>query len=358
MCAHPNYPRKDMFMRILRSVTAILLLLSLLFSVVACGGYRAVKSSDEELATALTLGGDLAIPYEMYRFYFLSELALADKDPASLAPEEKQSLFDELHNAALDEMAQLYAVARLCSAYGIDIQSDAFDDVVETEMKSLYEEQDSDKETYLAYLKEHNMNDSVCRTLIRMNHAEKVLGEHLRDKGIIKSDSITVQNYIKSDACIRVTWIYVSYASAQSFADRELEVIASEASHASNEEFLRMTHNVLPDTYTDEELETGFYIGSYQLDPYYKELTEAAFSLEVGETTDWVRSGDGMYIVRRLEKDNEYINDLNNLGDFTEYYLLNEYYKMLAEEADRLLTSVQYSEIFSTFSLDTVKMPK
>lgn len=344
-------------MRILRSVTAMLLLLSLLFSVVACGGYRPVKSSDEELATVLTLGGDLSVSYELYRFYFLSELSLSEKDPAQLDETEKKALFDELHSAALDELAQVYAVVRFCNTYGIDIYSDEFDDAVDEEMKLLYEEQGGERDPYLSYLKSYNMNDSVCRMLVRLNYAEKKLGEHVRDAGIIKSDSVTVQNYIKSDECIRVTWIYISNASSLNYADRELDVIEAEALNATNTEFLRMTHNVLPEHYTDEELETGFYIGPYQLDPYYAELTEAAFSLEVGETTEWVRSGDGMYIVRRLPKDEAYMNDLSNLGDFTEYYLLNEFYKMLAEEADRLLTNVQYAEVFSTFSFDTLKMP-
>lgn len=345
-------------MRILRSVTAILLLLSLLFSVVACGGYRPMKSSDEELASVFTLGGDLSVSYELYRFYFLSELSRSGKDPSQLNEAEKKALFDELHGAALDELAQIYAVVRFCAAYGIDINSDEFDDVVDNEMQLLYEEQGGKRDDYVSYLKSYNMNDSVCRTLVRLNYAEKKLGEYVRDAGIIKSDSVTVQNYIKSEECIRVTWIYMSYANAQNFADRELEVIESEASHATNTEFLRMTHNVLPEDYTDEELETGFYIGPYQLDPYYQELTDAAFALEMGETTGWVRSGDGMYIVRRLPKDEAYMNNLSNLGDFTEYYLLNEFYKMLAEEAGRLLTNVQYAEAFSTFSFDTLKMPE
>ena len=176
--------------------------------------------------------------------------------------------------------------------------------------------------------------------------------------GLIKSDARTVQSYIKSDECIRVSWIYISYASLSSFNQMQRDTILAEAQIADDEKFLRMTHNVLPDTYTDEELDTGFYIGRYQLDPYYEELTEAAFSLAMGETSEWVHSGDGMYIVRRLPKDTEYMESMSNLGDFTEYYLLNEFYKTVAEEKARLVTAVKYEQSLDSLTFAHVTMPE
>ena len=75
-------------MKALRSFFALLLTLSLLLTVASCG-YAPVKSSEEELATVLTLDGDLDVALELYRFYFLSELALTETDPATLNTEQK-----------------------------------------------------------------------------------------------------------------------------------------------------------------------------------------------------------------------------------------------------------------------------
>ena len=347
-------------MKFFRSVTVLLLLLSLLLSFAGCGkGYRPVESSEEELATTLTFGKELDVSYEMYRFYFLAELERTGKDPATLSDAEREALLLEVRGEALDELAHLYAIKSLCLKYGIDIESDELYDAVQEDVNTLVDETyGADHDKYLAALQRSNMNDSVFRTVLRLQKAEKLLGEHVRDTGLIKSDARTVQSYIKSDECIRVSWIYISYASLSSFNQMQRDTILAEAQIADDEKFLRMTHNVLPDTYTDEELDTGFYIGRYQLDPYYEELTEAAFSLAMGETSEWVHSGDGMYIVRRLPKDTEYMESMSNLGDFTEYYLLNEFYKTVAEEKARLVTAVKYEQSLDSLTFAHVTMPE
>jgi len=346
-------------MKFFRSVTVLLLLFALLLSFVGCGkGYRPVKSSEEELVTTLSFGEGLDVPYELYRFYFLSELSLAGKDPATMAAAEKKAYFDEIHEKTLDELGHLYAVKNLCAKYGIDIESDALDEAVQEDVNTLVDETyGGDHDKYLAALRDSNMNDSVFRTVLRLQKAEKLLGDHMRDKSVIKSDAVTVKKYIESDECIRVSWIYISHMNRQNYNQMQLDTMEMEAQSADNETFMRLTHSVIPDTYTDDELDTGFYIGRYQLDPYYEELTNTAFSLAMGETSDWVTSGDGIYLVRRLPKDEAYVNDTKNLADFAEYYLLNSYYKILAEEKARLVSGVRYDASFSDLSFDTVKKP-
>jgi parvulin-like peptidyl-prolyl isomerase len=85
-------------------------------------------------------------------------------------------------------------------------------------------------------------------------------------------------------------------------------------------------------------------------------LTQTAFSLEVGETSSFIDSGDGIYLVRRLPKDDAYLSDAKNLPDFTEYYLLNTFYRMLAMEAEHLVSTAVVTSLFETLSLDTVQM--
>lgn len=364
-----NFTRKDRFMKIFRSVTAMLLLLSLLLSAVGCGkGYKPVKSTEEELATTLSFGKELDVPYELYRFYFLSELALSGKDPAKMGAEEKAALFAELQEKTLEELSYLYAIKSLCVKYGVDFYSKELDEKVQKVIDGLVDgTYGGDHEKYLADLAKSGLNDSAFRTIYRFELAERALGEHVRDKSIIKSDAHTVKKYIESDECIRVSWIFISDLMLANYNQMQLDTIEMEAQAVDNEAFLKMTHKVIPDAYTDEELERGFYIGRYHLDPQnFSALTEAAFALTEGETSDWVHSGEGldhgegagMYLIRRLPKDEAYVNDTNNLADFAEYYLLNAFFQMVEEERARLLTGVKYDSSFSALSFDTIKMAK
>ena len=116
-------------MKTLRSLFALLVTAALLLSFVGCG-YSPVRSSKEEKATVITLDGGVEVPYEIYRFYFLSELSLAEIDPSTLGDAEKTALFAEIHGKALEEIAGVYAVLKLCDTYGIDIESREFDKYV------------------------------------------------------------------------------------------------------------------------------------------------------------------------------------------------------------------------------------
>ena len=105
------------------------------------------------------------------------------------------------------------------------------------------------------------------------------------------------------------------------------------------------------------QIARGFYIGRYQLDPYYQALTDTVFSLEMNETSGWIDAGDGRYLVRRLPKEEEYLSEQKNLADFTEYYLLNAFHGMLAETGDTLIEGAHYTDVYGTLSFETVKMP-
>ena len=78
-------------MKAFRSLTALALALVLLLALVGCG-YPAIKSSKEEKATVLTFDEKYDVAYELYRFCFLSELSLSEKDPSKMTEEERKRL--------------------------------------------------------------------------------------------------------------------------------------------------------------------------------------------------------------------------------------------------------------------------
>lgn len=349
-------------MKIFRSLLALALSAALLLLAVGCG-YAPVRSTEEEKATVLVLDGAYEVPYELYRFYFLSELSLSGEDPATLDGAAREALFADLNAKTLEELSAVYAVFSFCQKYGIDYESRAFDGYVKDGVISAVEGDDTylgygDHDTYLAEIKKAYMNDSVFRFLLRYRYAESALATHMRDAGVFTADEATVLAHMRGEACRRASWIYIPYTMLPNYTDAQLAEKAAAAKAASDEEFLALTHTVAPDTYTDEQLDTGFYIGRYQLDPYYATLTETVFSLEVGETSGWIDSGDGVYLVRHLPKEESYLSEKKNLADFTEYYLLNAFYGMLAEEGARIALTVNYTEAHAALSFDSIKMPE
>ncbi len=349
-------------MKTFRCIFALCLALALLLSAVGCG-YAPVRSTEEERATVLTLDGSTySVPYELYRFYFLSELSLTGKKPAELSETERAELLATLRARVLEELAAVYAVFSLSAKHDLDPEDGEMDDAVDEGIIAAVEGNDQylgygDFDTYLAEIKKLYMNDSVFRFLLRYQAVEARLGAALRDRGVIASDRETVTAYMQSDACVRASWIYIPYTQLAAYSEAQLNAMAERAQAADDAEFLKMTHQVLPDTYSDAELDRGFYLGKYQLDPYYQNLTDTVFSLSMGETSGWVDAADGRYLVRRLPKDEAYLGDEKNLADFTEYYLLNTFYGMLHEESLRLSTTVAYLPLFEELTLDTVIMP-
>ena len=350
-------------MKILRSTVSLCLVVGLLCTLIGCG-YSPVKSSAEELAPVIELdGGNFTVPYELYRFYFLSELALSEKDPAALSEADRAALFAEIDRKAVDEIAAVYAVFKLCADHGLDVYDKAADKYVKEGVISAVEGDAlylgyGDFDTYLAEIKKTHMNDSVFRFLLRYRYAEKLLSAHMRDTGDLAADEATVLSYMKGEACIRASWIYIPYTALPNYTDAQLAKMEADAKAASNEDFLKMTHGVVPDIYTDAELDRGFYIGKHQLDAYYENLTDTAFSLEMGGTSSWIHAGDGVYLVRRLPKEESYLENSANLADFTEYYLLNSFYRLLSEESTRLASAAVYTAAHEDLSFEKVRMPE
>ena len=90
---------------------------------------------------------------------------------------------------------------------------------------------------------------------------------------------------------------------------------------------------------------------------YSKELAELAHSLEEGEMSEAVRDGDGVYVLYRVPKKEGHVKDDVNYGDYLVTYLEQHLYGVIYEEADALLSSVEYTELYRTLTFDTVLPP-
>jgi len=337
-------------MRKLSKIFAFLLIFALLFSAVSCK-YRPVRSTEEEATTVFTVDEKYEVPYELYRFVYLAE-----KDRAIASGETYD--FETLDRAVRREICRIYALYNLCEKYGVDAYSKEVEKAIKAEIKTLIEDKTvgyGKYDAYLADLAENHMNDSVFRFYLRYDICEEYLATAMHANAFVPEDDTTVLSHYLSDNAVRATWIYIPSDFFANYTDAMLRDLVNRAKAASDEDFMRMTHEYYQTLYSDDELETGFYFGRHQLSDEYDALSEAAFSLEVGETSSLVYAGEGAYVVRRLTKDAAYLQSEENIEYLRECYLLNAFYSVLAEEAERLGNAFAPSAFYATLSDETVK---
>ena len=347
-------------MRTLKRCVAVLL--ALVFMLLSCScAYRSARSSKEERETVLILNDKYEVPYEHYRFaflsYFYNNYSFQYLDTWS--DNTRSTYFKDCDRAAKEEICRIYALFELCEQYGIDPYSRKVDKEVTAAVKdAFYNEQNGygDRETYLDALYSANMTDSVFRLYLRYNVCEKLLANAMEEAGFVPTDKETVLAYYNSDQTVRATWIYLRYDLFKSMTDDDLNALVNRAKGASDEEFLNLTHQYFQTIYTDAELETGFYFGKYQLDSVFDDLVEKAFSLAEGKTSSIVHAGDGVYIIRRLAKDSSYLGNAENYDYLYECYMLNAFYRTLAETQTSLLGSITETELHDSLHLLNVRM--
>ena len=347
-------------MRTFKRALFLLLALVTVFSATSCA-YRAARSSKEERATVLVINDKYEVSYEHYRFafltYFYNNYSFQYLD--TWDEFTRNQYFSDCDRAAKEEVSRIYALFDMCEQYGIDPYSRAVDKEVTAAVKDAFYNEETgygDRKTYLDALYSANMTDTVFRLYLRYNICEKLLAKAMAEAEFVPTDKETVLAYYTSDETVCATWIYIGYELFKSMNDNDLNKLVNRAKGATDREFLDLAHQYYQTVYTDDELETGFYFGKYQLDPVFDDLVEKAFSLQVGKTSSLVHAGDGVYIIRVMAKDPAYLNNEENYDYLYECYMLNAFYRALSEKQSSLMENITETEIHDVLDLLSVRM--
>ena len=341
---------------------ALLLCLSLLLTVSLCAcGYKPVASTAEEGRAVFFLDGTHEVKYELFRFVFLQKKqAESDGNEEYFANKNKTELFERYAEEAEAEAAKVYAMFSLCSKYGIDPYSEEIEEEITETLKQTIKGDDAtpgygSQKAYLEDIKSQFLNDSVYRLYLRYDVCERRLAAKLKQDDIIQAKWEDVFSYYNGEETVRDTWILIPYSNLEGYTAGMKQTLWAEASEKSNADFTSMAAQYAT-IQSAEEMATGIYFGKYEYDTLYKELVDTAFSLAEGETSEPFYSGDGLYIVRRLPKDVQYLADESNRDLLNEGYMLNAFGQMLAEEELRLLDAISYTDYYATLTFDSIKM--
>lgn len=283
-----------------------------------CGSTSDVpKSTKEEQKAVMTVDG-IDVPYEIYRYVALNYKeqyeAEAGGDTGIWDGADGNELFGRLNENVEKTIINLYATQSMCAQYDISPDDDMIAKEVDQKMDELYEQYEDDMALYTESLTEAHMNDSVYRFLVRNDLLSDALFYAMYNAGEFP-DNEDLTPIFASDEFIRVKQILISADNGNT----------DEENLAKAEEIYRMvTAGADFDTLVQEygqdlylfNNDDGYYIAR---GTRYPEFEKAAFSLEVGEVSGIVASSAGYSIIKRYEKDEQYLAD--HYDDLrTEYY--------------------------------------
>ena len=357
----------------------LLIILSLCLSLFSCGSkYNPVESSAEEKRTMYTMsvdGESYDVAYELYRALFLQYKTKVDGGDASVwSSDKKDEYIAAIDDIIFSRIADIYAVFHLCDKVGIDVYSDVVDETIQDYITVSVEGGsiddmsfagfDGDYDAYLSYLKSAYMNYSVQTLLFRYSIAYILLEDYYADK-VTGDDNVSytrddVKAYYDSEECVRVLEAFLSTTSetdklinTPERAQRLRDGVAKQSDERDVGTYM------IANTLSGEGLRDGIVIGKYSLDPaYYADLTEAAFSLSVSETSRVIEIitgvSNGYYILYRTNKTNEHFEDCYE--EIEASYILNLIGKDVHEAAESLKNNIKRTDAFISLERAGISM--
>ena len=365
-----------------RKLIALLLVLSTLFLATACGEeeYPVIESTKEEKETVLTMtyGKEkYEIPYELYRAFFLQLKGSVDGGDASVwSGEQKDGYVEKINGLIFSRIAEIYAVIHLCKEAGIDPYSKENDEKVKEYIKASieggdiggvrFEGFDGDWEAYRASLKEMYMNDSVADLFIRYTLALEELNlyyggnpdsnDPAKTTGKLTFTKDEVLAFYNGDGAVRVLRAFLP---AEAFSEQRANEIRNNIASKQNE--TAVANYMIQYTLSGgQDVKDGEVIGLYSLDArYYGELTEKAFSLSVGQTSDIISLNSetevGYTVIYKVEKSAEHFDACYD--KIKEVYIQNEIGKLLNSAETALIDGATFTSAGKALDHALIAMP-
>lgn len=364
----------------MKRLIALLLMIAALFALSGCdddGEYPPVESTEKEATVLFTMHiGDKEydVRYELYRAFFLTHKNEIDGGDSSVWSSEGADEYIRRMNALIiPKIADIYSTIYICEQTGFDLDSDEVDEKIDTYIKESIEGGVHDSvqiqgygsyESYLAALRELNLNYSVQILLYKYAIAQDVIDEYYI--GTLNEDNFTpdgtvgkleytetgVRAFYESAECALVYQGFVQQMFGKESAIKWRADIMEKAERGVNVGAAMVGKNIA-------STDVPTVIGKHSLDvTYYSELTNAVFSLDVGQFSDIIEVNtgyeNGYFIIYREEKTNSYFTD--NYRDIVKVYLDNEIGELIAGAKDKLLSDIEYTDAYGVLEHGNISM--
>ncbi|MBP3592617.1 MAG: hypothetical protein J6K14_09050 [Clostridia bacterium] len=360
----------------MKRIITLLLAITVCFSLFGCQKYEPQKSTKREetpIATMKYGKEKFEVKYELFRMLFLSaKETVSDGDLSRFEGEEASALLEEARAVALDKIYEIYATFALCEALDIDLYSRKVDKKVEESItisieggyaeNGQYIEGLGSYEEYLKNLSLFYMNYAVQDLMIRYSYGVSAIGAHYRgtyddygnkaEEGALTYTDADVDAFYNSEDTRRIFLVFTQKE------EWEAQSLRGKIAAEPTEELV--SAYILGHTFASEvDAKDGHVIGKYTLDNgIYANVTDAAFALQVGETSELIPGiydgYKGFFILYRASKSAENLAQIRE--SVAKNYVENEIGKRLAAAKTELKASTAFTDFYNTLSLSEVHM--
>ncbi len=271
---------------------------------------------------------DYEVSYGLYRYFFLNYKANYTKDEIEADP---AAIYSKVEQEVFDSIKGMYAVLELCSEYGITPDSKEIKaevDITINSIKEQYIDADVDPKGEIGFsadMKVNFMTEEVLRFVSAVDACEAALYTKLIEEKKIPTEQDELRAAVDGDEFIRVLQIYISSENGATRDENKAlaDKVYSQAIGGAD-------FDELVGSYSNDYAMTknGYYICRGYMN---EEFENKAFSLNIGEISTVLELSDGFHIIKRVEKDAEYINA--NFNDLAEQYQSCIFYSMIDQKA-------------------------
>ena len=342
---------------------ALLLLAVLSVSLVSCGDYKPVKSSESDARSVATMDGE-EVRFELVRAFLLAYKAEYDGgDPSRWQGESGKALFAEVLSDAMEQIAEIYATFAVCLENGIDPYGKEVNGLVSDRvaididggyLDGNYVEGYGSKKKYLAALEERGLTDSVNRLLHRWDACLALLYEQMitdLDDGANVISRDDVRAFYDSDDCARISWVFISNENSaddtvyRQKAQRARAALLECSSYA--EMSVIVAQNTLNLSY--DQIDNGFCLSTNGgIGSGDRKLCETASELDNLEVSEIIETDLGLYVLIGLQKSAAYYSA--HYEEIHDLALENRLYESIDSAAEALLEGAAFTELYYALS--------
>ena len=372
----------------MKKLLAILLTTVMLFSLVGCGGYDAVPSTEEESRTVMTITVNdrvYEVKYELYRAFFLTYKAQLLDDEDALFSDEAEEYIEEINERVIDAISEVYSAFYICENIGVNLDSRAYkkrinkyiDDSISS-IQLLYTDDEGNSPSdeaaygiYLERLKASYLNYSVSVLLYKYELALEAIDNYYFGSvdytdpslsgtlGALEYTKDDIREFYESDEAVK---LYVAtIASTATNAKERANALKAKLETAAESGEVAVIDTIIANSTISfaSEIEAGTVIGKHSLDKfYYGEYIDAAFSLECGEVSEVFEivdgKSDGYYILYKAEKSAAHFEE--SYPDIAFSYVTNAVGKIRFSAKEKLAESVTFTEEYFTLDHATISI--
>ena len=330
--------------RFIKRAVAVVAALCMVVPLVACS--KIPNSTKEERQTVLSID-EFEVSYELYRYFICNYMdSLAAGDEEYWTQERADTLSEDIHEATFSSLKNLYAVLSLCKKYGIERDDKAIQTLVDSAVENATAEY-GDESAFADALAENHMTLSVFRFLTTVDLCRNELYYAMLNDGTIEPDLEKIASIVRSDAFIRIKQILIANDAGESESDTRQKAENLRRRAMDGEDFDALVQEYGKDLFMFNNTD-GYYLCR---GVWHKAFEDAAFSLEIGEISDVVKTDAGFSILLRCEKDPAFIDA--NLDELCDDYREAQFCLILEEKANSM--KITRYEILEKYTLLTIK---